>query len=142
MKRRPDPLLRTQPWKIHAVFSPLDIVIARLEHDGTVETDGRFISFWDAASNERYDLVAALLGIVEFFELAERREYIATQDQSGLKKLAMKLYNDAPLFEADVAKAKAEIARLKQVSGTLRASAAADIIKSIQIAEAMEKVAA
>ena len=53
MKRRLDPLLRTQPWKIHAVFDPLDRVIARLEADGTVETDGRLITFYDAASNER-----------------------------------------------------------------------------------------
>ena len=142
MKRRPDPLLRCQPWKIHAVFDPIDQVIARLEADGTVETDGRVISFYDAASNERYDLVAALLGIVEFFELAAGRGYIPEPDQTGLKKLAMKLWHDTPLFDADVAKAKAEVATLKRTSGTLRASAAADLIKSIQIADAMERMAA
>ncbi len=142
MRRKFDPLLRTQPWKIHAVFDPLDRVIAQIEADGTVETDGRLITFYDAASNERYDIVAALLGIVEFFELATGRGYFPAPDQSGLKKLAMKLWHGTPLFDGDVAKAKAEIATLKRLSGTLRASAAADLIKSIQIADAMERMAA
>ena len=39
--KRIDPLLRHVPWKIAAVFFPLERVLSRLEIDGTVETAGR-----------------------------------------------------------------------------------------------------
>ena len=38
MKRAPDPYLRTCPWKIMFVWSPLETVLDQIEKDGTVDT--------------------------------------------------------------------------------------------------------
>ena len=71
MKRKTyDPLLRVQPWRVMAVFQPLERVLARLEIDGTVDTDGRQVVFKEGTREDWYDLPAAIRGVVQFHELA------------------------------------------------------------------------
>ena len=52
MKRAPDPYLRTCPWKIMFVWSPLETVLDQIEKDGTVDTDGKLYF-----GNDRLDLL-------------------------------------------------------------------------------------
>lgn len=139
MKRRLDPLLRTQPWKITSVFGPLERILHRLEADGTVETDGRHIVFKEDGRGGWYDAVEALRGVVAFHQLAESRHGIpATVD--ALNRFANKLDSGAPIFEEDLEAVRADIASCKRQALQLRISQATDIVDTIRISNEMEKI--
>ena len=73
MRRKPDPLLRTQPWRMTMVFGPIERILHRLESEGTVEVAGRHVVLKEDGRGGWYDAVAALRGVVEFHQLAQSR---------------------------------------------------------------------
>lgn len=132
MKRKPDPLLRTQPWKIAAVFGPIERILAQLEIDGTIEVAGRQVVFKEDSRNGWYDAVEALRGVIEFHQLAQsRHDHPANVD--ALIKFANKLEAGAPIFEADLDQVRADIASCMRQAMQLRVSQAEDIVQTIQI---------
>ncbi len=139
MKRKPDPLLRTQPWKIAAVFGPIERILARLEIDGTIEVAWRQVVFKEDSRNGWYDAVAALRGVIEFHQLAQSRHGYPA-DVEALIKFANKLEAGAPIFEAEIGKVRACIASCVQQAMQLRISQAEDIVKTIQIGMQLEKM--
>lgn len=139
MKRRPDPLLRTQPWKAMAVFHPLERVLHRLELDGTVETAGRQVVFHEDSQNGWYDLVAALRGVIQFHELAASRHALPV-DVQAMVKFANKLEAGAPIFEADIQAVRACIAQCIKQALQLRVSQATDIVDTVRISMELEKI--
>lgn len=113
MKRKLDPLLRTQPWKILAVFSPIEQILNRLESEGTVDVAGRQVVFKEDMRGGWYDAVAALRGVIEFHQLAESRHgHHASVD--ALIKFANKLESGSPIFEADLDQVRDCIASCKR----------------------------
>ena len=139
MKRKPDPLLRTQPWKILAVFSPIEQILNRLESEGTVDVAGRQVVFKEDMRGGWYDAVAALRGVIEFHQLAESRHgHHANVD--ALIKFANKLEADSPIFEADLGQVRDCIASCKRQAMQLRVSQATDIVQTIQISMRLEKL--
>lgn len=140
-RRKPyDPLLRTQPWKVLAVFAPLERLLHRIETDGTVDVAGRQIIFREDGEGGWYDLPAAMCGVAEFHDIAARR-YGIPADTAALWKLAAKLDAGSPVFESDIAAVRESIVECKRQALSLRVSQANDIIKTIQIAEHLEKAA-
>lgn len=130
--KRLDPLLRTQPWKILAVFQPIERVISRIEIDGTVTEAGRQIVFRGDSSGDLYDLPEAIRGVVDFHRLAASR-YQIPADADGLERLGNKLRLGSPVFENDLEKAKASIASCKAQAMRLRQSQAVDLLQTVQI---------
>lgn len=130
--KRADPLLRTQPWMVFAVFGPIERVLHRLEADGTVEAQGAQIVFKEEGRGGWYDLPVALHGLVEFHRLAEQR-YQLPVDVAAIEKFSNKLRLGSPIFEQDIADVRACFASCKSQALKLRVSQAADLVKTVQI---------
>lgn len=137
--KRPDPLLRTCPWKITLVFGPIERVLHRLESDGTVDAIGKQIVFNEHGNGGRYDLVAAIRGVVEFHELAATK-YGLPVNLDALTKFANKLEAGAPIFEQEIPAIRACIAECKKQALQLRVSQAADIVDTVRIRAEIERI--
>lgn len=137
--KRIDPLLRTQPWRITAVFDPIERVLHRIEADGTVEAQGAQIVFKEEGRGGWYDLPEALHGVIEFHKLAESRFGIPV-DVAAMEKFANKLRLGSPIFEQDLADIRACIASCKHQALQLRVSQAADLVKTVQIGVELERL--
>ena len=139
MKRKPDPLLKTQPWRILAVFSPIERVLHRLETDGTIEVAGRNVVFREDGRGGWYDIVSAMRGVVEFHQLATKR-YGIPADVAAIEKFANKLDTGTPIFEADIAAIRESITSCKRQAMQLRVSQATDILKTVQIGAELDRI--
>lgn len=139
MKRKPDPLLKTQPWRILAVFAPIERILHRLEADGTIEVAGRQVVFREDGAGGWYDMPAALRGVAEFHDIAAGR-YGIPAETAAMWKFAAKLNAGMPLFEADIAAVRASIASCKAQALRLRVSQAESIIRTVQISEQFDQM--
>ena len=139
MKRRPDPYLRTQPWKVALVFGPIERILHRLEADGTIEVAGRQVVFKEDGRGGWYDAVAALRGVIQFHELAASRHGLPVE-LASLRKFANKLDTAAPIFEADIKAVRDCIIECKRQAMQLRVSQAQDIVDTIRISMEMDKI--
>ena len=137
--KRIDPLLRTVPWRVAAVFSPLERVLHRLEADGTVESSGRQIVFKEDSKGGYYDLPAALRGVVEFHRIAESRHQLPVE-VDAMERFANKLEFGSPLFEQDLADVRANINSCKAQALRLRVSQADAIIRTVQIGAEIDRL--
>ena len=137
--KRPDPLLRTQPWKVMAVLSPIEGILKRLESDGTVDAIGRQIVFTESSSGERFDLPEAIRGVVDFHELAASK-YGLPIDVDALRRFANKLHAGSPIFEADVEASRRCLQACWSQAMQLRVSQAADLVRTVQIGAEIEKI--
>ena len=140
MTRRPyDPLLKHQPWRIFAVFHPLESVLDRLEREGTVDTVGRQIVFREESAGELYDLPAALRGVIEFHQLAEVK-YSIDGETGAMEKFANKLEYGMPVFESDIAAVRENIATCKRQAMALRVSQATALIDAVRIGAEVDRL--
>jgi hypothetical protein len=138
-KRKPDPLLKCCPWRIFAVFQPIEQILSRLEIDGTIEVAGRQVVFKEDSKGGYYDAPAALRGVAEFHDLAATRHHIPA-NTTPLWQFAAKLDAGMPLFEADIAAVRASINSCKQQAMHLRVSQAESILRTVQIGEQLDKI--
>ena len=139
LKRKPDPYLRVLPWRIYAVFAPLDRILHRLELDGTVDVSGRQIVFREDSRGGWYDTLAALRGVAEFHDLAAGT-YGIPVDTSALWKFAAKLDAGSPLFEQDIVDVRTSIASCKRQAMQLRVSQADALIRTVQISAEQDRL--
>lgn len=139
MKRRHDPLLRLMPWKVTATFAPVERLLHRIEVDGTVETAGRQIVAKEDNREGYYDVVEALRGVIEFFEIAAAR-YGLPIDLANLHKFANKLESGVLIFDADLLGVRTCIAECKVQALKLRQSQADDILNTVRISAELDKV--
>ena len=137
--KRIDPLLRTVPWRVAAVFSPLERVLHRLEADGTVESSGRQIVFKEDSKGGYYDLPAALRGVVEFHRIAESRHQLPVE-VDAMERFANKLEFGSPLFEQDLVDVRGNISSCKAQALRLRVSQADAIIRTVQIGAEIDRL--
>ena len=140
MKRRKiDPLLRHQPWRIYAVFEPIETILTRMERDGTIDAASGVPVFCEHGAGGWYEVGPALEGVLQFHEIAASR-YGMPCDLAGLQRVAKKLDVGAPIFEADIAAARASINSCKRQAMGLRQSQAIDIIDTVRISMALDKL--
>lgn len=129
--------LACQPWRIDAVFAPVERILHRLEMDCTVDAaQGRPV-FYESGKGGWYEIGESLRGITEFHELAAAR-LGAQVELGGLRKLANKLDSGAPLFENDIAQVHACIASCRQLALRLSIAEAKDILMTVRISTALE----
>lgn len=139
MKRKPDPLLKCCPWRIFAVFQPIEQILSRLEIDGTIDVAGRQVVFKEYSNGGWYDMPEALRGVIEFHKLAaERYGFHANTD--AMHKFANKLQAGSPIFEADIAAVRSDIESCKRQAMQLRVSQAESILRTVQVSAELDRI--
>jgi len=144
-KYRPKPpgtqLLKTQLWKVKAVFDPLESIIDQLERDGTIDcTPGGTAIFKDSGDGNWYESPIAIMGVVDAYQMHQERRGIDL-GMDPLRKLAKKLEYSMPIFEADTKACRESLARMKRETLTMTADYASELIRDFQIKEAFQKAA-
>lgn len=127
------------PWKITAVFYPLDRILHKIEAEGTVDVAQGKAVFKDCMRGDWYEMAPAMEGIVEFHELANARHGLAA-DTSGISRLAKKLEYASPIFESDIEAAKKSIESCKREALKLTLDEAQDILNTVRIASELDKL--
>lgn len=139
MKRRFDPPLRLQPWKVVATFRPVEQLLHRIENDGAVEYSGNQIVAKEDNREGYYDVVEALRGVIQFFEIAATR-YRLPIDVQPMVRFTNKLGSGALLFDADMLAVRSCISECKVQVLKLRQSQADDIINTVRISGELDKL--
>lgn len=129
--------MATQPWRIVAVFGPIERILHRIEADGTIDAvQGRPV-FYEDSNAGWYEFVEAIRGIIQFHLLAAER--LGEQaDVLGLARLANKLDAGSPLFEADIEAAYRSIEICKRQALRLTIGAAGEMLQTVQISARAE----
>jgi hypothetical protein len=136
-------LLKTQPWKIAAVFNPLEAILNQLEQQGTIDVEtytGRPI-FKDHNDGHWYESPVAIMGVVDAYAIHEQRRGIDL-DMAPLRQLAKKLDVGMPIFPSDTASCRECLKRMKAETMTMTADYARGLIVDFQIKEELQKIAA
>lgn len=125
--------LRAQPWKIHAVFEPVEAILDEIEQSGMVSVteEGKPI-FSELAHNDVYEFVPSLSGLIDAFDLHAERNALSIVT-GPLKRVCVKLDKGEMLDQHDMAGARQSIAALKRQSGDMEADYAYKLIRDIQI---------
>lgn len=132
-------LLKSQPWKMQAVFGPLESILDQLERDGTVDIAGNGAPiFKDQNDGHWYCTVSALNGVIDAYEIHERR-FSRSLNLEPLRRLSNKLRIGMPIFESDTKDSRACLARMRVETMRMTADYAKQLIKDFQIKEALEK---
>lgn len=127
------------PWKVTAVFYPLDRILHQIEADGTVDVIQGKAVFNECMRGEWYEMAPAMEGIIEFHELANRRHGLEA-DTAGISRLAKKLEYASPIFESDIEAAKKSIDSCKREALKLTLDQAQDILDTVRISSELEKL--
>ncbi|MNT24732.1 hypothetical protein D3C72_1602240 [compost metagenome] len=125
--------LSTQPWRVSAVFGPLEAVIRQIEQSGTVTTDVQGMPiFKDANDGTWYATCPAIEGIIDAYATHEMRSGRAMPLES-LRRFAKKLEYSSPLTEDDCAAVKRDVAALRRETMAMTLDYAASLVRTTQI---------
>jgi len=133
--------LKMQPWEVRAVFGPLEAILDQLEQQGTIDVAGNQPVFRDHNDGCWYDTPAALLGVVEAYEIHEVRTGRPLA-LAPLRQLAHKLQYGVSIFSSDTEACRACLVRMKAETIEMTAAYARDLIEDFQIKEALQEAAA
>ena len=134
-----DPLLKTRPWLLISVFGPIESVLDRMLIDGSVDSIRGSAVFQEGNKNTWYDMVAALRGVIEFHEIAERLHGVPANVEA-MKKFANKLEASMPIFEQDIADVRECIQSCWKQAMTLRVSQAQSIVDTVRVGAEMDRL--
>jgi hypothetical protein len=133
-------LIKTQPWRLNAIFDPLLAIVDQLERDGTKDVANNGIAiFKDVVDGHWYDSSVAIMGVVDAYEIHEKRAGIKI-DMEPLRLLAKKLEVDMPVFASDTEAVRACFDRMRRASMTMTLGYARELIRDTQIQEAAQKL--
>lgn len=131
--------LATCPWKMTAVFAPIEQIISGIRSSGTVDAAKGAPVFQEHMKGGWYEMVPALAGVIHFHEIALSRHQLPVE-LDGLRRLSAKLDKDAPLFDTDLDAAEASIVSCKRQATALTVDEAQDILDTIRMSIAMDKI--
>ncbi|WP_423196425.1 MULTISPECIES: hypothetical protein [unclassified Cupriavidus] len=130
--------LRLQPWKLNALFGPLEHLLASLERgDPFYVTDDGALSYFVKGQGAAYEIVEAIFGVVETYDIARLRDR-ACPDTGALQQLAEKLRASAPLTTADLDRCHACLARLRAYTAQLSQVTMTDLVNTAAIKFALD----
>ncbi|MBC3906222.1 hypothetical protein [Undibacterium umbellatum] len=133
-------LLKTQPWRIKALFDPLLAIVDQLECDGTadIQNDGTAV-FKDVVDGYWYESYTAIMGVVDVFEIHEKRAGVVI-DMEPLRRLASKLKNDVDILLCDTEDCRACFNRMHSATLRMTVGYASGLIRDTQIQEQVERL--
>lgn len=125
--------IRSEPWRVAAVFDPLEAILDGLERDGEVTTtrDGTPI-FRDMNDGHYYETAPALEGIIDAFHTHALRQN-RPMPLEPLRVLTRKLRYVMPLEMSDIKAARAAVKVLRAESMEMTLRYANDLIRTTQI---------
>ncbi|UXC37149.1 hypothetical protein [Cupriavidus gilardii] len=125
--------LRSEPWRVAAVFAPLESMLDAIERDGEVMAtrDGTPI-FRDLNDGHYYETAPALEGIIDAFHTHAMRQN-RPMPLEPLRLLARKLRYAMPLEMADITAVRQAIKVLRAESLEMTLQYANDLIRTTQI---------
>lgn len=132
--------LRAVPWKIAAVFAPIEAIIDQIEHDGTVDIEARTRQpvFRDMNDGDLYTIPEALDGVVDFYVVLAGRTG-KTYPTEPIRQLAAKIRYSSPITLEEVQRVRDSIASLRSVAGELTQAEALELTKITEIRAAVER---
>lgn len=133
--------LKYRPWTIAAVFNPLIEILDQLEQEGTIDETTAGQAVFKGRDGYWYDTAAAVLGVVEAYEIHEVRTQVSL-GLTPLRQLANKLQYSMPVFQADVDQCRACLARMKAATCDMTAGYAQELLNDYRIKEGLERAAA
>lgn len=143
---RPRPVggvkLSTQPWRVVAVFGPLEAILQQIEQDGTVTTDKQGMPiFRDNNDGCWYATTPAIEGIIDAYQTHEHRSG-RPMPLDSLRRLASKLEYASPLTLGDCAAVKRDLTVLRRETMSMTLDYAASLVRTTQIKIELERSAA
>lgn len=84
-------------------------------------------------------MVAALRGVIEFYEIAERLHGVPANVEA-MRKFANKLESAMPIFEQDIADVRECIRSCWKQAMTLRVSQATSIVDTVRVGAEMDRL--
>ena len=130
--------LKMQPWKVSAVMNPMIAIVDQLEQHGTIDVAGNGTAiFRDQGDGHWYDSAVAIAGVVEAYEIHERRHGVDLH-LDGLRKLGKALEYSMPIDHHQTAAARVSLAHIRAATLEMTAGYARDLIKDFQIKEGLE----
>lgn len=139
-RSRDDLKLRFEPWRVAAVFAPLEAILAQGERDGTVYVygDDDRPMFRDPDGNW-YDSVAALAGLVDAFEIHEARAGV-NLGMEPLRLFRDKLDSGTMIEPGEADAVRDCMTRMRCAALDMTIGEARQLIKDFNIKEEMEKL--
>lgn len=135
--RDPDSVkLKFQLWKVAAVVNPIKAIITELEQAGTINTINDEPVF--SAGGDWYQSSAALLGVVEAYEIHERRTG-ADLHLDGLRKLANTFAYRMNQSAAHIEAAKVSLHHIQAATLEMTAGYAKELLRDFHISEAVRQ---
>lgn len=140
---RPRPIgeakLRTQPWRVAAVFAPLEAIIRQIEQDGTVTTDKQGTPiFQDLGDRCWYATTPAIEGIIDAYQTHEIRSG-RQMPLDSLRQFANKLQYASPLTLEDCAAVKRDLTLLRQETMGMTIAYASSLVTTTQLKIELEQ---
>lgn len=139
MRHKPDPYLRTMPWKIEATYGPIERIFGEIIRTGECDAEGEQLVFVCQNTGRNHDLIAAIRGIIEFHRIAETRFGIPA-DITAIECAINKLASNEPIDEALLERAMASLKGCKKQAGRIRCSQANEIVKDLEFQERQQKI--
>ena len=125
--------LRTQPWRVAAVFSPLEAILRQIEETGTVTTDVQGMPiFKDANDGTWYATCPAIGGVIDAYATHEIRSGRPMPLES-LRRFAKKLEYSSPLTDEDCDAVKRDLITLRRETMAMTVDYAASLVRTTQI---------
>jgi len=134
--------LRTEPWKVAAVFGPVESILDRLERDGeiSIDPDDRPL-FNDQIDGNHYALAPSMRGLTDAFDLHRERQGKPLVS-SGLLGLVSRLESGDDIDQADIDAARKSVAAMRADALEMSGEYAAGLVKTCQIKFEMEALRA
>lgn len=134
-----DVKLSTQPWRVAAMFGPLEAVIRQIEESGTVTTDVQGMPiFKDANDGTWYATCPAIEGVIDAYATHEIRSGRAMPLDS-LRRFAKKLEYSSPLTDEDCAAVKRDLITLRRETMAMTIAYASSLVTTTQLKIELEQ---
>lgn len=131
--------LRTQPWKLHSVFQPLEDILNQMEASGFSDTDQRGTPIFQSMKDSCwYTSAPAINGMADVYEIHAKRSGRAMPIEP-LRRMANKLHYGSMVFASDVAEMRAALATLSTETMDMTEDYAHSLLQTVCIQIELER---
>jgi hypothetical protein len=134
--------VKFEPWRAKLVFDPLESILDELEQQGTltISTGGQAM-FKDVTTGEWHDTIAALRGVIDTFEILERR-YATSAQLAPLRRFTDKIEIGEDIDGDDTAAVRASMNVMRALVMDMTIGDVRLLVKDFQIKDEIEQMQA
>jgi hypothetical protein len=132
--------VKFEPWRAKLVFDPLESILDELEQQGTLTTSAEGqVMFKDVTTGEWHDTIAALLGVIDTFEILERRYGVDAQ-LDPLRAFADKIEKGSEIDNRDTAAVRASMKTMRNLVLDMTIGEVRQLVRDFQTKDELEKL--